>query len=153
MLISHSVHITGVKLREAEFGSIVAAAAHLRRGRGSSQLDLARILLRAYEYRVNARRVETICRMANCAAADVDQQERPPIPPWLRARVLRGASRCALCRKAFSGRSRPEIAHLIPVRLGGLTEPRNLAALCFDCNRHQGGGLLAVEEYERIWGI
>lgn len=142
-----------MRLRESEFQAVVSAAAHLRGHPLPNDANLARLLSRAYDYRVPLRHVVTICRMARCAVARSECSTRPPIPSWLRSRVLRGQARCALCSKPFSAKSRAEIAHLIPVRLGGVTEPQNLAALCFDCNRHQGGGLLAVEAYAKIWRI
>jgi 5-methylcytosine-specific restriction endonuclease McrA len=141
-----------VRLKEAEFEAVVATAAHMRQVSHRTP-ELTRMLSRAYGFRIKLRHVETICRMASCSTVGPYRGERPPLPGWLKTRVLRGQSHCALCRKGFSGRVRPEIAHLIPVRLGGVTASRNLAALCFDCNRHQGGGLLAVEEYARIWRI
>ena len=138
-------------LRENEFQALVGAATRLRRVSPGTSATLRSIVESAYGMQVPIRSVETICKMAACAIPVAGEPVRPAVPTWLKERVFRNAVRCARCRKPFSAKERPELAHLIPVRLGGVTEPRNLAAFCFGCNRHQGGGLLAVEDYGRIW--
>ena len=138
-------------LKESEFRALVSAAAHLSKVTGRRDTALRQIVRSAYGNSVRLEYVEVICRMATCASPALQQAARPPVPNWLKDRVIRRSTKCARCRRPFGEGSRRELAHLIPVRLGGVTEQRNLAAFCFDCNRHQGGGLLAVEEYGRIW--
>ncbi len=61
------------------------------------------------------------------------------ISPKLRFEILeRDGFRCQLCGTTAQHRSRLEIDHKIPKKLGGSDEPENLWTLCFSCNRGKG---------------
>ncbi len=59
---------------------------------------------------------------------------RDPVPGALQYDILARDKRCMAC-----GVDRPlEVDHIVPVNMGGKTEPGNLQALCGRCNRQKG---------------
>lgn len=63
---------------------------------------------------------------------------RQRISPEVRNFVLtRDGNRCVNCDSAHE----LQLDHMIPVSLGGSSEPENLEVLCGPCNRRKGGSL------------
>jgi 5-methylcytosine-specific restriction protein A len=48
--------------------------------------------------------------------------------------VLAEEFNCALCGRAFSSHLRPDVHHIVPVRLGGTNDRENLRAICRSCH-------------------
>ena len=62
--------------------------------------------------------------------------------------IARDGSRCYLCGKSLST-SEVELDHLIPVLMGGDTDPSNLATACRPCNRSRGASLTITQILKR----
>jgi hypothetical protein len=76
---------------------------------------------------------------------------RPRIPAPLRRLVLRRAGEC--CEYCLLHRRYAyfphEVDHLIALQHGGPTESENLVYACFQCNRHKGSDLSAIDPIDR----
>jgi HNH endonuclease len=141
-----------MRLTNSQFTHLVGTASHLRARFPDAREKFASILRRS-DPMIPPRLVETVWLMTGCVGPD-GPIPRQPLHPLRKVRVIhRGRAVCPVCRRPFSVSRPPEVGHLIPVRLGGSNAPRNLAALCLPCNRTQGGGLLALEAYARIWKL
>lgn len=80
--------------------------------------------------------------------------EREPVSDRVYTDLLvRQANRCAVCGRRLMRHVRPQVDHVLPVALGGLTETRNLRTLCRSCNQGKGmllGWPLAAPHFETI---
>jgi hypothetical protein len=67
--------------------------------------------------------------------------------------LVRQANRCAVCGRRLTQHVRPQVDHVLPVALGGLTETRNLRSLCRTCNQGKGmllGWPLSAPHFETV---
>lgn len=78
------------------------------------------------------------------------EEQRIDLGPDIRRRILRESGfRCAHCNKLLRGDNEKEytIEHVVPLRKGGSNNPRNLIALCYECNNEKQDDIIAPEEY------
>jgi hypothetical protein len=75
------------------------------------------------------------CRYRHVVELAKRKKDSTYIPSSLRAKILdRDKSTCQMCG-AKAPETKIEIDHVVPRSRGGMTEERNLRALCHSCNR------------------
>ena len=78
------------------------------------------------------------------------EENRIKLPPELRMRILRDTGyRCAHCNILLKNTREDDfsIEHVVPLRKGGSNNPRNLIALCKDCNEAKQDDIIDPKEY------